>query len=479
MPAVAIYARASLDRQEKRISVDRQVARCRDLAAERFPGQPVTVFEDNNLSGSDPEVHRPGYAALLAAIRQDAVSNLVVHEQSRLTRQPAIWDELVVTLTRAGIDQVATVQQGVIPVAPGGRLLGRILAVVDAEESERIRLRARAHAEHLAQEGRPNGGRYYGYRRTIGADGRAALEIHEPEAEVIRRIVNELLAGRSGYQVAEGLNADNIPTGRGGRRWWGQAVLAVARSPHIAGLRKHHGQVVGEGTWKPIIGRDRWEILLAAINNDPHRGTPYRARKFLLTGGVAVCGECGAPMITNKQRRPAGNIDAYICSPRARKADHACGKVSLSPAELIEEIVVGAALQALESPDMAVGLAGDDGDGRAELMERLAAAEQRVARAAELFGAGEIDEITWRRMHAPAASAVERARAELDALRRPTVDLPPFDRLRDDWGLLTVAQKRQTLGIVIDRVVIAPRTGRRPADHVERIRERLTIVWRR
>jgi DNA invertase Pin-like site-specific DNA recombinase len=475
---VAIYARASLDRDEKRISVDRQVARCEQLVAERFSNQPTKVFVDNSLSGSDPELHRPGYEALLAAIRTDQVGQVVVHEQSRLTRLPAVWDELVVALTRAGIEQVHTVQQGTIPVAPGGRLLGRILAVVDAEESERIRLRAKAHAEHLASEGRPNGGRYYGYRRVIGPDGRSALEIYEPEAAVVRRIVDELLKGRSGYQIAEALNGDRVPTGKGGRRWWGQAVLAIARAPHIAGLRKHHGQVVGEGTWRPIVARDRWELLQSAIGTDPHRGQPWKPRRWLLTGGLAVCGACGAPMYTNKQPRASGNIDAYVCSPRAKPATSACGKVSLSPAQLVEDIVVGAALDALESPDLAEALTGDDGGIRSEIVERLAAAEYRVARAAEMFGAGEIDEVTWRRMHGPAAAAVDIARVELGALAGPSVDLPPFDRLRASWGSLTVLQQRQAIATVVEKVVVAPRTGRRPADHEERIRERLSITWR-
>jgi DNA invertase Pin-like site-specific DNA recombinase len=475
---VAIYARASLDRDEQRISVDRQIARCQELACERFPGHAVAVFEDNNLSGSNPEVHRPGLEALLAAVRRNEVHEIVVHEQSRLTRQPAQWDELVVALTRAGIDQVHTVQQGVIPVAPGGRLLGRILAVVDAEESERIKLRATAMHEQLAAAGRPNGGRYYGYRRQLGGDGRAVLEVHEPESLIVRRIVDELLKGRSGYQIAEALNTDGVPTGKGGKRWWGQAVLAIARAPHIAGLRKHHGQVVGEGTWRPIVDRDRWELLQAAIGTDPHRGRPWRPRRWLLTGGLAVCGACGAPMYTNKQRRPGGNIDAYVCSPRAKPDSHACGKVSLAPAELVEEIVVGVALDALESPSLAEALAGDSGGIRTEAVERLAAAEQRVARTAELFGAGEIDELTWRRMHAPAAAAVEQARAQIAAMAAPGVDLPPFDRIRGAWAGLTVVQRRQAVATVVKKAVIAPRTGRRPADHEDRIRERLSIEWR-
>ena len=137
----AIYARASLDRTERRISVDRQIERCRALAAERYPDLTVVVHQDNNRSASDPDVQRPGFDALVASIRRGDVAELVAHEQSRLTRRPEQWETLLVTLSMSGIERVTTVQQGMIPVAQGGRLLGRILAVVDAEESERIKLR--------------------------------------------------------------------------------------------------------------------------------------------------------------------------------------------------------------------------------------------------------------------------------------------------------------------------------------------------
>ena len=56
-----IYARASLDRTERRISVDRQIERCRALAAERYPDLTVVVYQDNNRSASDPDVQRPGF----------------------------------------------------------------------------------------------------------------------------------------------------------------------------------------------------------------------------------------------------------------------------------------------------------------------------------------------------------------------------------------------------------------------------------
>ena len=46
-------------------------------------------------------------------------------------------------------------------------------------------------------------------------------------AKVAERIRVEHAAGRTLGQIARGLDADQIPTAQGGRRWWPSAVRAV------------------------------------------------------------------------------------------------------------------------------------------------------------------------------------------------------------------------------------------------------------
>ncbi len=48
-------------------------------------------------------------------------------------------------------------------------------------------------------------------------------------AEVVERIRAQRSAGRSLRQIADGLNADNVPTAHGGERWWPSTVRAVLR----------------------------------------------------------------------------------------------------------------------------------------------------------------------------------------------------------------------------------------------------------
>jgi hypothetical protein len=70
-------------------------------------------------------------------------------------------------------------------------------------------MRSKAVRGHVA------GGKVYGYRNVRLAD-HVMREILEPEAEVIRRIFREIADGRGYARIADGLNADKIPSPRRG-----------------------------------------------------------------------------------------------------------------------------------------------------------------------------------------------------------------------------------------------------------------------
>jgi DNA invertase Pin-like site-specific DNA recombinase len=53
--------------------------------------------------------------------------------------------------------------------------------------------------------------------------------------DVVSRVVTERSAGRSLRAIADGLVADGVPTGQGGRSWYPSSVAAVLRS-RAAGL---------------------------------------------------------------------------------------------------------------------------------------------------------------------------------------------------------------------------------------------------
>ena len=78
-------------------------------------------------------------------------------------------------------------------------------------------------------------------RRLIGERTSAALQAAKQRGQrlgrprqlsnkVIRRIVRERAQGRTLEAIAEGLNANRVPTAQGGARWYRGTVRAVLRS---------------------------------------------------------------------------------------------------------------------------------------------------------------------------------------------------------------------------------------------------------
>lgn len=144
---VAVYCRISNDPKAQGIGVARQREDCVGYAETRWPGCQIREFTDNDLSAANPKVARPGWLAVLDALRAGEIDQLVAYDQSRLTRQPAEWESLLLALAIRGIPSVHTVREGERGVAEGeGRLMSRIVAAVDAEYAEVLRVKVRRDA---------------------------------------------------------------------------------------------------------------------------------------------------------------------------------------------------------------------------------------------------------------------------------------------------------------------------------------------
>lgn len=506
---VAVYARASKDREEKRISTARQLTEGVKLAGDQFPGMPVRTYEDDDLSGADPNVERPDYNRLIADIRLGHVVGVVTHRPSRLTRQPTQWQELVVTLTKAGIKTIHTVHNGQVAVDPGNRLVGGILNLVDAEEVERIRLLVRGAHKTIATEGRPNGGRYYGYtlipaavREATGeGDRRAVLVVNPKEAEVIRRIADDLIAGYSLSSIAKALNDEKVDTPRPKRRdketkelvpranprWTTRTVQYVVTKPTVAGLRGYKGQLIPTERWEAILEPDRWRQVLRALGAptviaaDGRRHKAARShrasRRWLLTNGLARCSLCDSPLTVVQKGRGEGA--AYAC--HSNKTTTSCGRVAVGPAEVVEELVVEAVLLALEKPEMAARLTRHPDPERAALLAELADAEATITEAVTLRGQGIYTAQQRDDQLYPAKARADRARAALAALPDPDVELPPADQIRSRWedDQMPLRQKQALLALFLEKVELLPgKPGRSKLSTKDRVEARLRLDWR-
>lgn len=462
-----IYTRISRDAEERGLGVARQEADCRALC-ERLGWEIVAVHTDNDISASSGK-HRPGYEAVLEAIRSGEAAAVVAYHPDRLYRRMLDLEGFITVVEAAGA-KVVTVTAGDFDLStPSGRHVARILGSTAQAEAERIGERIRRKHLELAENGRDSGGgsRPYGYVR--GAGG---LEIVEDEAQVIRGCARRLLAGEGVYTLVRDLNRRAIPTSTG-KEWSTHSLRRALTRPGTAGKREHRGEIVAAAQWEPILDETTWELVRARLKDNGDRRKRQRApRSYLMNGRLLKCGACGAPM----KPQPADDKRRYRCL--VLPPSNGCGRLSVD-AERLEGFVRDVVFTALEGPLLERVLAARAGTDE-RLREKLEEAEkieaQRELDEAD-FVEGRLDRPTFLRLDQKRRERLERLRSEAARLadRRPLAELPRGEDLRGWWEQASLEKQRALIGAVVDHVEVGPHPG--PNRAVWDV-SRFTVVWR-
>jgi DNA invertase Pin-like site-specific DNA recombinase len=460
--AAAIYARISSDQEGTQLGVARQLEDCRKLAAELGWGV-AEEYVDNDLSAYSGTKPRPGYQRLVADIEDGLRDGVLVYHVDRLTRRPMELEQFVDAVARAGVRHVRFVAGGDLDAGTGdGLLLTRVTAAVAANESDTKSRRVRRKMDQNAADGRPHGGaRPFGYEDD-------KLTVRESEAAVIRELVERHLAGESLRSLALWLDAEGIPTARGGH--WNTGTLRnMLASPRIAGLREHRGEVVGPAVWAPIITEQQRARVLALYAERAVTGR-RSPRTYLLTG-LLRCGRCEGRLYSSART----NRRRYVCMSGP---DHrGCGRLTIE-AQTLEDLLANAVLYRLDTPELADALAG-----RAHADERTAAAADalvedraQLEELAGLYATKAINMAEWIK----ARNIVEAriAQAERTIARATRSDalaglVGHGEQLRTQWADLPLSRRHAIIAAVLDHAVVEP-VGSGGALNPERVRP----LWR-
>lgn len=202
-----IYCRISADPEGREVGVVRQESDCRDLA-QRLGMTVRTVYVDNDIGASNlTKKARPDYAAMLADVRAGTVKHVVSYSNSRLTRRPSEWIELI-DLANRGVLQIRTVVSGTYDLTTAdGRAVAITVAAWDAAEAERIGEFLKAAHKHMARQGEP----FTGGRRPFGwLEDRKSLD--PAEANLIREGYMKVIAGLPINALAKEWNEAGVRT---------------------------------------------------------------------------------------------------------------------------------------------------------------------------------------------------------------------------------------------------------------------------
>lgn len=308
----AIYARFSSDLQDAR-SITDQVSLARRYAESRGL-KTIGVYEDAAISGASV-INRPGLQRLLTDAAAGRVQVLVTESLDRLSRSQADIAALYERLSFLGV-RIETLADGHVSEIHVG-LKGTMAALFLKDLAQKTKRGQMGRVK----AGRIPGGRSYGYDVVPSGEDRGRRVINPREADIVRRIYAEYVAGKGTLAIVKDLNREGEPGPTGGAWNLSSVVGSPKRRNGLLNNELYRGTIVynrqrfikdpatgkrvsrpnPESEWQRqdvpelrIVDEDVWQ---GAQRLRESRGGPQihkqRGPQRLLSG-LVYCGCCGA-----------------------------------------------------------------------------------------------------------------------------------------------------------------------------------------
>jgi DNA invertase Pin-like site-specific DNA recombinase/DNA-binding CsgD family transcriptional regulator len=341
------------DRDKPNYSPVLQEERIRGYAERTWQELPheVVIYQDIGQTGALGLRQHPDFFPKFRKGLSDAIDHLVeqaternVHlvclDQSRLERDPLVWEALKTYRKTHGIRFHLVDEGGEAERTPEGDLTRSVSSAANANYRAQAGRRQRASHEHRAHQGYAHGVPPYGWRRVPKSEGQKWHDI-EPVSEqrdALVAIKDNVLSGWGSWRIARWLDDQGIASPSGRRGWYPETVLAVVRSPIHAGFIEYHGErIKGQHFDKRLWDielTDELDRLILQQHRARRRG--LRLGEFMLAG-MLTCGHCARPLTSTYDSTTGKRY--YVCNGRAVPACNSHRAVS-KIAELLERAVV-------------------------------------------------------------------------------------------------------------------------------------------
>jgi DNA invertase Pin-like site-specific DNA recombinase len=207
-----------------RVSTDEQHASGAGLSAQRAAikaecerrGWDLLRIVGEDSGASSATLERAGLQRALSELDKGAADVLVIAKLDRLSRSVAQGAQVMDRAKRKGWSVVA-LDMGIDTTTPAGEFMANLLLSGAQYERRLIGQRTKAALKAKQEQG---------------------VRLGRPQTlpdDVVERIVQARASGLSLPAIAKQLEADEVPTARGGGRWYPSAIKAVCESQ--AGVR--------------------------------------------------------------------------------------------------------------------------------------------------------------------------------------------------------------------------------------------------
>lgn len=499
LTTAVLYARYSTDMQSAASAEDQ--LRLLRQRADREGWTIVAEHADRAISGTVRD--RPGLNACLAAIDDGAARIILAEALDRISRDQEDIAGIYKRVRFAGA-RIVTLSEGDV-----GSLHIGMGGTISAVYIEQLAEKTRRGQIGRVNAGRIPGGLSYGYRavRQLGPDGepeRGLRELDPDQAAVVRRIFADYVAGKSPLAIAAALNAEGVPSPRGGK-WRANAIAghrkrgngiihnrlyigeivynrqAFRKDPdsrrRVSRLNDPAERVTAAAPELRIVDQDLWDRAQARVAVYAERPGHHARRPRRLLSGLLKCGCCGGSYILvmpgrwgcsdRKQTGTCGNGVTITDAQAQRRLWRAIETQLLAP-DLIEAYI--AERQRLWAEERRTLIAG-----RADAERRLAQLELEDRRIADALLAGLPIETLRERAEALAAER-DQLRRDIDAKPLPAAAIHPglaehYRRAVAELHAIAEStddvrdRSRALIADLVDKIEITPRAnGTRGAD---------------
>nr|PZN19327.1 MAG: hypothetical protein DIU75_15000 [Mycolicibacterium hassiacum] len=453
-----IYCRLSYSPDGSFEAVERQEADCRALADRlAWPIDERHVYRDNGRSAWRRNRKRPGWDAMLEAIKSGQIDAIIVYHGDRLIRQPYDLEQLLSVADSRGV-RLASVSGTRNLDSPDDRFILRIEAAHACRESDNTSRRVKRVYEDRARAGKmaAGGRRPFGFER----DGHTR---REDECAILSEAVDRLLAGQSEYGVIRWLNS--VCTTTAGGQWTGRTLRRILESPRIAGLVRRGDQYY-RAVWEPIIPPETWhDVLLLLRQRRAEYPYPGRERKHLVSG----IAECASGHRVTTAVGGKNGIRVYRC----RRPD--CPTLVSRSVVLLDAYVSGRVVALLNDPAFLRELDAADPSAAGEIAELERRRAQVAQQLEELVDHPEVDPGVLVRSLANFDRRIQQLRDQAAVSERRRLLRRVAGISRDAWEELPV-DVRSSVVRATYRVVLLPTTHRGPGFDPTSVRmERLPL----
>lgn len=323
----AVYARVSTENESQKTSIPAQIKLFENYIKDK--GWEIAEIYTDVKSGTS--INRNGMNQLLEDAKAKKFDIIIAKEFSRISRNGAFSYEFRDTIRENNIHFITL--DGTINTLDNASNKFGLYAWMAEDEAERCSIRVKSSYQARAKSGKFDAAPY-GYDLVNGN-----LHIAEDgSAEVVKRIYNLYIQGRSFDAISRILIAENIetPAARKNKRnankyWHGSTVRQILERKIYTGtfiggksstvsvtskkrlIIKPEDWIVVEGTHEAIISKDDFNLVQQLIKSRKRIRSQQSTHVFT---GLLICGNCGAGMHFKRDR--------YVCGKQNKFGKAAC-----------------------------------------------------------------------------------------------------------------------------------------------------------